>query len=98
VADELCKSLQDPDPSLMRLSAIAAALGQIGDRRCLEPLQAMLANDKLTPLTRAFAAVALGRVCDKDPLPWNSTYSTNTNYRASTETLTNGHSGILDIL
>jgi hypothetical protein len=98
VADTLCQELEDPDPSLMRLSAVAAALGQIGDRRSLPALQRMLANQDLTPLTRAFAAVALGRIGDKDPLPWNSVYASNTNYRASTETLTNGSSGILDIL
>ena len=98
VADTLCLELENPDPSLVRLSAVAAALGQIGDRRSLAPLQRMLANPNLTPLTRAFAAVALGRICDKDPLPWNSIYASNTNYRASTETLTNGSSGILDIL
>ncbi|MEO6597762.1 MAG: HEAT repeat domain-containing protein [Planctomycetota bacterium] len=98
VVDDLCKQLENPEPSLVRLSAIAAALGQIGDRRSLEPLGKMLGNQSLTPLTRAFAAVALGAVCDKDPLPWNAAYARHCNYRASTETLTNGSAGILDIL
>lgn len=98
VSELLCKELEQPDTSLVRLSAAAAALGQIGDRRSIEPLLRMLANDKLTDLTRAFAAVALGSLCDKDPLPWNSAFATHTNYRAATETLTNGGGGILDIL
>lgn len=98
VAAILCKELESPDSSLVRLSAASAALGQIGDRRSIDPLLRMLGNDSLTPLTRAFAAVALGSLCDKDPLPWNSAYATCTNYRAATETLTDGQQGILDIL
>ncbi len=98
VIDDLCAQLRESDSSLLRLSGIAAALGQIGDRRSLDPLLAMLADDRLTPLTRAFAGVALGGVCDKDPLPWNWVYATSTNYRAATDTLTDGAAGILDIL
>ncbi len=98
VAETLCGELEHPDASLVRLSAVASALGQIGDRKSLQPLLRMLANDQLTPLTRAFAAVALGSICDKDPLPWNSVFASNSNYRAATETLTDGASGILDIL
>ncbi|MCA8964137.1 MAG: HEAT repeat domain-containing protein [Planctomycetes bacterium] len=98
VLDALCRRLQDPEPSLVRLSAVAAALGQIGDRRSIDPLLTMLADERLTPLTRAFAAVALGGVCDKDPLPWNWSYASHTNYRAATATLTDGAAGILDIL
>jgi hypothetical protein len=97
-ADMLCQELATGDTSLVRLSAIAQAVGQIGDRRSLEPLLRMLADDRLTGITRAFAAVALGTVCDKDPLPWNANYASHTNYRAATDTLTDGQSGILDIL
>ena len=47
-----------------------------------------------------FAAVALGIVADKEPLPWNSKISININYRANTQTLTDSEqgTGILDIL
>ena len=58
----------------------------------------MLFDQSLTDLSRAFAAVALGGVADKEPLRWNSKISVNMNYRAAVETLTNGSSGILDIL
>jgi hypothetical protein len=98
VVEELCRQLEAPDSSLARLSAIAAALSQIQDRRSIDPLLAMLHNERLTPLTRAFAAVALGGICDKDPVPWNAAYATACNYRAATETLTDGAAGILDIL
>jgi len=58
----------------------------------------LLHNESITPLSRAFAAVALGGVADKEPLPWNSKISVDMNYRAAVETLTNHVSGILDIL
>jgi len=98
VVPDLCRELERPDKSLARLAAVAAALGQIGDRRSLEPLLIQAQNADLTPLARAFAVVALGSICDKDLLPWNAIYATSTNYRAATSTLTDGQSGILDIL
>jgi HEAT repeat protein len=98
LTDQLNAELAAPGVSLIRLSAIASALAQIGDRRSLPALQKLLADTDVAPLTRAFAAVALGGVCDKDPLPWNSIYASQVNYRASTETLTDGMAGILDLL
>ncbi|MAE77394.1 MAG: hypothetical protein CMJ85_11055 [Planctomycetes bacterium] len=80
-------------------SALAQALGFIGDRRVLPGLVDQLSNKKLQPLSRAFSAVALGLVGDKEELPWNSKISVDLNYRANVETLTgNGGTGILDIL
>lgn len=98
VVADLCAELEAGHTSLVRLSAASSALGQIGDRRAIEPLLDLLSRDGVTPLTRAFAVVGLGSVCDKDSLPWNATYATDCNYRASTSTLTDGGSGILDIL
>lgn len=98
LTEQLNGELAAPGVSMIRLSAIAAALAQIGDRRSLPALQKLMANQDVAPLTQAFAAVALGGVCDKDPLPWNSVYATQVNYRASTETLTDGRAGILDLL
>ncbi len=84
--------------NLAKLAAIASALGFIGDQRSIRPLKDMLFNSKLSELARAFAAVALGGVADKEMLPWNSKIGVNLNYRASVETLTNSATGILDIL
>lgn len=98
VAETLQGLMTDGEPNLAKLSAIASALGFIGDSRTINPLKEMLFNDKLQELSRAFAAVALGGVADKEPLPWNSKIGTNSNYRASVETLTNKSTGILDIL
>ncbi len=79
-------------------ASISSALGIIGDSRSIDPLVDMLGNAELTPTARAFAAVALGIVADKEPLPWHAKISTNINYRASTSTLTGAGRGILDIL
>jgi len=84
--------------SLAALSAIAIAIGQIGDRRSLEPLIAMTADQDITKLARAFVAAALGGVGDKDKLPWNVPLTVDCNYAASVDTLTNGMTGVLDIL
>jgi hypothetical protein len=58
----------------------------------------MLGNQDLRDLPRAFAAVALGLVGDKEELPWNSKIAVDNNYRANVETLTGAGAGILDIL
>jgi HEAT repeat protein len=79
-------------------AAISSALGFIGDARSLDPLIAMLEDTQKTDLARAFAAVALGIVADKEDLPWNSKIGVNINYRANTTTLTDQKGGILDIL
>lgn len=84
--------------NLATMGAISSALGLIGDRRSVQPLLKSLFDEELTPLSRAFAAVALGGIADKESQPWNAKISRNSNFRASVETLTNGHSGILDIL
>jgi HEAT repeat protein len=81
-------------------ASISSALGFIGDQRSIDPLVTMLQNDQLTDRARGFAAVALGIVADKEPLPWNSKIGLDLNYRASTQTLTDqaAGTGILDIL
>ena len=98
VTEVLQRLMTEGEPSLAKMSAIASALGFIGDRRTINPLVSMLFNEDLTVLARAFAAVALGGVADKDMLPWNSALRSDLNYRATVETLTNGTNGIIDIL
>ncbi|MCP3920600.1 MAG: HEAT repeat domain-containing protein [bacterium] len=95
---DLIKMLEEA-PGLATQAAISSALGAIGDSRSIDPLVGMLGNTQLTDTARGFAAVALGIVCDKEDLPWNSKIAVNINYRANTTTLTgeNG-TGILDIL
>jgi len=96
---DLCTMLAEAK-GVSSQAAIASALGFIGDSRSIDPLVEMLRDekDRLTDTARGFAAVALGIVADKEPLPWNSKISTNINYRANTPTLTGDSTGILDIL
>ena len=99
VTKTLLDMLQDRrQVTLAKVSGIASALSLIGDRRTLKPLVAMLFDNTLTPLTRAFAAVALGGVADRSALPWNSKIGQGLNYRAAVETLTRSGNGVLDIL
>jgi hypothetical protein len=97
-ATTLRAMLGDADTNLATLAAVSSALGLIGDRRSLQPLEELLADASHRNLSRAFAAVALGGIADRAPLPWYAKIAANVNYRASTETLTNQASGVLDIL
>ena len=90
--------MADSHRNLAKLAAIASSLGFIGDQGSISRLTAMLANNELSQLSRAFCAVALGGIADKELMPWNSKLAIHTNYRAATEVLTNKMSGILDIL
>jgi HEAT repeat protein len=95
----LLEMLQDKgEVNLAKMAAIAGALSFIGDRTTVAPLREMLFDDQLTPMTRAFAAVALGGVADQSSLPWNYKIACNLNYRAAVETLTQSGTGVLDIL
>jgi HEAT repeat protein len=85
--------------SLASQSAAASVLGWIGDRNSIPPLVELLRKKDVTASARGFAAVALGRVCDRDRLPWNSIVSTGLQYRASTDTLISSDgTGLLDLL
>jgi HEAT repeat protein len=96
--DELCQQLREGGRSLTQLAATALALGEIGDRRAIAPLLQIVRDPACVALGRAFAVAALGTIADKDPLPWNAPYASHGNYRAATSTLTDGQSGVLDIL
>lgn len=84
--------------SVAVLSALAIAVGRIGDRRSIEPLIAMLEDKEMTKLGRGFVAAALGGIGDKEELPFNAPLTVDCNYTSSVDTLTNGITGILDIL
>jgi len=91
-------TMLDGDHSLAVLAAVAAAVGRIGDRRAIEPLVSMAADGERSRLARAFLAAALGGVGDKDELPWNTPFAIDCNYLTTVDTLTNGSTGVLDIL
>ena len=85
--------------SLAARAAVTRALGRVGDAQAVEPLLALLNDTEATDAARAFAAIALGLVADRDPLPWNTILTVNTNYLAAPATLfdTGGY-GVLNIL
>lgn len=97
--NELLRMLGDT-ASLASMSAVASALGYIGDARALEPLVAMVRKGDRPDRVRAFAAAALGGVCDRDALPWNAEIAFSANYWVTPATLyePGGATGILDLL
>ncbi len=75
-------------------SAVAKALGLIGDASALAPLLAVANDDRKPTITRAFAAVGLGIVGERGDLPFNARISEDNNYRARVPAIDE----ILDIL
>lgn len=94
---ELVKMLAS-STGLASQAAISSALGTIGDARSVDPLIQLTRNQDVPALVRAFGAVALGIIADKEPFPWNAKIGVNSNYRANTASLTDQKGGILDIL
>ena len=75
-------------------SAVAKALGLIGDKRAVEPLTRIAMDEDVQAISRAFACVALGLVCERSDLPWNARIAADNNYRASVPAIAE----VLDIL
>jgi hypothetical protein len=99
IGPQLAGMLKDAR-SLAAQAAIASALGFIGDKGSIDPLLALLSDPLASEKARAFAAVALGNVADKELLPWNAKIGFGVNYGAAPATLLDPSSGtgILDIL
>ncbi|MBI5365196.1 MAG: HEAT repeat domain-containing protein [Planctomycetes bacterium] len=87
-------------PNVGQLSATATALGWVGDQRAIDPLCEMLGSEQVPDRARAFAAVALGLICEKDLLPWNAVYSRDLVWWLAPPTLFDPitGTGILDLL
>ncbi len=66
--------------SLGGLSALAQALGLIGDQAAGVPLLEMASDDKRRELSRAFATVALGLLGEREALPFNAALRADNNY------------------
>lgn len=96
--EELMTLWESGETNLARLAGVATAFRFVGDRRAIEPLVRMMFARDTTTMSRAFIAAALGGICDKDLLPWNEPFAAGCNYAAVVPTLTNGTTGVLDIL
>ena len=95
--DHLLQMIQETE-SVAVLAAIASSISRIGDRRAIDTLVKLSEDRSISKLARAFVAAALGGVGDKDDLSWNTPLSVDTNYATGMDTLTNGATGVLDIL
>ena len=69
--------------TLWVISSTANALGRVGDRGAVAPLDEIMKNERRTGLSRAFAAVAVGLIAEKTAWPWNTRLSVGANYMAS---------------
>jgi hypothetical protein len=97
-AVQLLELMRGGDVNVATLATVAGALGQVGDARALGQLTAIVKADRTPDLARAFAAAALGGIADDDAQPWSASLSIGVNYASALPTLTNGTSGVLDIL
>ncbi len=97
-AEVLHPMLRRTDHQSITLAAAASALGWIGDDHSVEPLLKVVGAEKMPKLLRAFAVASIGMIADHDWLPWNAAIARDMNYRAMVGTLSNGASGVLDIL
>jgi len=69
--------------TLWTTSAIAKALGNVGDRSAVLPLLKLAQSRKRPGLARGFACVAIGLIGEKTPLPWNTRVTVGSNYLAA---------------
>ncbi|MBK7644333.1 MAG: HEAT repeat domain-containing protein [Planctomycetes bacterium] len=84
--------------SLSTQSALARAIGQIGDARVFDPMLALAQDRGLPGSTRAFATIALGMLGERGDLPWYVPLARDRNYIAVTPTLMGGDGqGVLEI-
>jgi HEAT repeat protein len=94
---DLTAALRQAD-TLAAQSALAFAIGRVGDARAVDPLLSILQDAEVSETTRAFAAAALGVVGHAADLPWNSELAVDLHYGLPPATLTDGARGVLDLL
>jgi len=72
------------------------ALGETRDPNACAPLRSWLADATNGEFTRAFAAVSLGCILERDGLAFPARLAIGTNYRAFVPTLSDTRDGVLD--
>jgi hypothetical protein len=80
-------------------SSVASALGWIRDPRPLGDLCGMLGDARRSDTARAWTAVAIGRICDRDKWPWVGRMSVSVQYDVALPTLLEPiyETGLLDL-
>jgi HEAT repeat protein len=86
--------------TMIEAVATASALGFVGDVRAIDPLVALVKDPQASETTRAFAAVALGQICDKERLPWNAKLAADASWLGAPPTFFDPllGKGVLDLL
>jgi HEAT repeat protein len=82
--DILTKVVREGTTEYVRGSA-ATALGRLASPKAAEALRELLEDEKAPDTTRAFVAVALGLVLDRQPVPILSRIGDHLNQRMTTE-------------
>lgn len=80
--------------TLGAVSSIANALALVGDSRAVDPLLAVARDGSRPAVTRGFACVALGLLCERGSMPFNARIRADNNYRAQVPAIAE----VLDIL
>jgi HEAT repeat protein len=80
-------------------SSVASAMGWIRDPRPLPDLCAMMSDSRRNDTARAWTAVAIGRICDRDRWPWVGRMSVDVQYDVNLPTLLEPiyETGLLDL-
>lgn len=97
VANDFAARFVDGEANVSMQVAIADALSEIGDKRQVETLVALLDDVQRSAVTRAGAARALGGIARRGAMRWNTPLRANANYRADATTLCDRRSGVLDL-
>ena len=86
-ADEALIALLEEGHAVGVTAAAAKSLGLVGGVPALRTLSGLAADGHQPALVRAFACVAIGMICEKTALPWNSRLSADSNFRSLVPTL-----------
>ncbi|MEM9802496.1 MAG: hypothetical protein AAGA20_19360 [Planctomycetota bacterium] len=79
-----------------RRAALAAALGQTGTARTVEPLNEMVVDSERPGPLRAQAIDALAAICDRERYPWRLSIVHALPYFSTTPTLSGGGAGLIE--
>lgn len=93
VSEQLVGTLREAR-TLWVTSSAARAIGRVGDRGAIAPLDAIAADAGRPGMARGFACVAIGLIGEKTLLPWNTRLADGANYLAAFPI----QSEVLDIL
>lgn len=94
---DLVRVVQETDNQEARIAA-ARTLGYLGDRRGVDALLELIADEKTGDEVKEAAVIAIGFASDPAPQSWRTRFNHGVNYLAQTPSLTGSESaGVLDM-